>query len=224
MSVDPPSFADVYAAFDRGDRTMAKQLLIAMVRSPGGSNNGQAWWLLAQALDDPEQQADCRRRAEAAGYVPPRPASAPAAPAPVQPAPPPSSAVQTATTAPPLHLDPDFAPATDFVIEKLSQNMDRYELIKAVMVRQGWPYEKAQRCVDYIAVNYHRRINMPSTVLAIIAILLGVLVACNGLFLVADYLAAGRDPTLAFGRVLGGLVVAGRAMWSLQKAGFFGAR
>jgi hypothetical protein len=220
MLVDPPSFAEVYAAFDRGDRTMAKQLLIAMVRSPGGGGNGQAWWLLAQALDDPEQQTDCRRRAEAAGYVPPGPPSDSAPPVSVPPAPPPAGAVQAAATAPPLHLDPDFAAATDFVIDKLSENMDRYELIKAVMVRQGWPYEKAQRCVDSIAVNQPQSVLTLSLVLTIFSLMIAVLFIGSAIENIVDR-AAGINMFSLLGRLLIGLLILIRALRSLADSGIF---
>jgi hypothetical protein len=62
------------AALQAGKRTEARQLLTQAVRSD--PRNGEAWYLLSQALDDPAQQQDCLARARAAGYVPPGAASA----------------------------------------------------------------------------------------------------------------------------------------------------
>ena len=40
-------------ALQRGERAQAKAILIPIVRS-AGAENGEAWWLLAQTLDDPQ--------------------------------------------------------------------------------------------------------------------------------------------------------------------------
>lgn len=68
----------VRAALAAGERTTARASLMQIVRAPEGRDNGEAWWLLAQTLDDPQQQADCYARASAAGYAP-QPASVPVA-------------------------------------------------------------------------------------------------------------------------------------------------
>jgi hypothetical protein len=75
---NPDVIRQARAALERSDRAGARQLLTQLIRAPGGATSGEAWWLLGQALDDPTQQQDCLRRAQAAGYSEPAAATAPA--------------------------------------------------------------------------------------------------------------------------------------------------
>lgn len=63
----------VRTLLDQGDRSNARTTLTAHIRAMRGNVSGEMWWLMAQAVDDPTQQADCLARAKAAGYEPPAP-------------------------------------------------------------------------------------------------------------------------------------------------------
>ena len=105
-----PTTNEIRAMIDRGERPAARQHLMQLARAGGASTAGEIWWLLAQTLDDPAQQADCLARAQAAGYVPP-----PVAPPPTAPPPPaeepPVFAWEQPGAAPPAPARSSFEPA-----------------------------------------------------------------------------------------------------------------
>jgi hypothetical protein len=210
--------APVYAALQRGDRLTARHDLIGLVRSPGGQSLGEAWWLLAETLDDPAQQADCRQRAQAAGFVPP-PGTFAAGARPLisaTTAPQPSAVLQSGQSS-----GEDYSADIDFVIKKLSDDMDRYELTKAVMIRRGWTFEVAASFVDHVAANSTRNVasqRLPLIVLvSMIGVILGVLLACNGVLTIKDFRAAGVAYIWASLRFIVGVAVVGGALWHLIK-------
>lgn len=55
-------------AVQRGDKVAARAVLMPLARSD--PTNGEAWYLLAQVLDDPAQKQDCLNRSVANGYRP----------------------------------------------------------------------------------------------------------------------------------------------------------
>jgi hypothetical protein len=210
----------VYAALQRGDRLTARQRLVEIVRSPGGQSLGEAWWLLAETLDDPAQQADCRRRAQAAGFAPPSGAAAAAGggrPIVVaMPAPQPSSAPQSGQFS-----GEDYSADIEFVIKKLSDDMDRYELAKAVMVQRGWSFEVATSFVDYVEANSTRNVasqRLPLIVLvSMVGVVIGLLLACSGVITITDFRASGLAYIVASLRFIIGVAVVGGALWHLIK-------
>jgi hypothetical protein len=206
----------VYAALQRGDRLTARQHLIGLVRSAGGQSLGEAWWLLAETLDDPAQQADCRRRAQAAGFVPPPAADGIRPPGSALTAPQPSSALPSGQFS-----GEDYSADIDFVIKRLSDDMDRYELAKAVMVRRGWPFEVATSFVDYVEANSTSNVasqRLPLIVLVSMAgAIVGVLLACSGVITITDFRASGLAYIVASLRFIIGVAVVGGAIWHLIK-------
>jgi hypothetical protein len=205
----------VYAALQRGDRPTARQHLIGLVRSPSGQSLGEAWWLLAETLDDPAQQADCRRRAQAAGFVPPAAGG-------IRPPGPATTAPQPPSALPSGHFGAgDYSADINFVIKKLSDGMDRYELAKAVMVQRGWPFEVATSFVDDVAANSTRSVasqRLPLIVLvSIVGLILGVVLACSGVLTIRDFRAAGMAYIWASLRFILGVALLGGAIWHLIK-------
>jgi formylglycine-generating enzyme required for sulfatase activity len=55
------------SALHTGQRKMAGELLLKVVKN--NPNNGEAWYLLSQVVEDPRDQASCKERARRAGYV-----------------------------------------------------------------------------------------------------------------------------------------------------------
>ncbi len=93
MTTPPPPLADAAAAIAAGDHQRARHLLLPVIRA--NPQIGEAWYLLAQIVDNPAQHQECLQRAAAAGFAPPTAPSIPSpAPPPVMPVPPPN--VQTA--------------------------------------------------------------------------------------------------------------------------------
>lgn len=64
----PADLTAAKAALAAGDKPQARALLMPIARSEPG--NGEAWYLLAQMLEDPGQKQDCLNRAVANGYKP----------------------------------------------------------------------------------------------------------------------------------------------------------
>lgn len=63
-----PIHAAVRAALSAGDRAQARSLLLPLIRAT--PQDGEAWYMLSQVLDDPAQRAECLQRATAVGFVP----------------------------------------------------------------------------------------------------------------------------------------------------------
>ncbi|MBA3471191.1 MAG: hypothetical protein H0T53_16265 [Herpetosiphonaceae bacterium] len=204
--------AAVYATLERGDRLASRQQLIEIVRSPAGQSNGEAWWLLAQSLDDPAQQADCRRRAQAAGYPPAPRATAVAQPMPAPALPPPGAGSIPA---------PDYSAAITFVVNKLGDDMDRYDLAQALMAREGWSYESAEGFIDYVSANFARTIAARHltliTVISMLGLIVGLLLTCSSVLTISNVRTDGVDQIRASIRFIAGIAISGSAVWGLLK-------
>ena len=188
-------------ALQHGERAQAKAILIPIVRS-AGAENGEAWWLLAQTLDDPQQQADCYARATATGFNPPatkpvveEPPSLPWEITAVNhpPADPPATTIQgglsrllqAAEPAPPIAqsvVQHSLFTADDaaFVTKNLGKGVDRYAIVQAVMVRANALHIEAERFVREIEtrnVGHIARRQLPATLfIGIVGIIGGVVV------------------------------------------------
>jgi hypothetical protein len=217
--------AEVYAGLQRDDRLVSRQRLIDIVRSPQGQANGEAWWLLAQMVDEPAQQADCRRRAQAAGYVP-APGAAPAARivrplAAVAPVAPPVAGNAAAAPIAGALAEVDYSALMTFVINKLGDDMDRYDLAQVLIARQGWSFADAESFIEYVSANFSRSIAarhmMLILAISMLGLIVGALLACSGVLTISDFHSDGVAKIRASMRFIAGVAMVGSAIWGLLK-------
>ena len=205
-----------------GEQAQAKAILIPIVRSPGPVS-GEAWWLLAQTLDDPGQQADCYARAAAAGYQPPTaeppleeppllmpwelPDALPGLTPISGPADRPQALAQPSNPPPaaPSQPEPRFGQQQfdhddrAFVIKSLGRGIDRYAIVQQVMLRADCVHSDADRFVREIESHSQGQVGrrqLPVMLLiGAVGMVGGVLVAFIGLLML---LGAVRIPFIGF--------------------------